>query len=87
VTTYTDAPIRLLDDDGGALIIRRARKDHRCHGNGAAHTAFALDCRGRIVLGECYLEVLWSAPAYASGQRVCSACALAFFGDWVEGTQ
>jgi hypothetical protein len=68
--------------DGG-LVIRTARKDWHCEGNGAAHPTYSAGCWHEIRRGFRYLEVLWSAPAYASGTRVCEACAREFYADWV----
>ena len=69
----------------GALIIRTARKTWECDGNGAgpSRRLFAEDCWDEITPGFRYLEVLWGAPAYASGSHVCEACARQFYVDWV----
>jgi hypothetical protein len=81
---HADQPFFLIDDDGGALKVRRARKVHACDGDGAAHSHKAAQCHGAIEPGEYYLEVLWSAPAYASGNHVCTECAIKFYGEWVR---
>jgi hypothetical protein len=67
----------------GALVVRTARKDWRCEGDGAAHPRYSRGCWREIRQGFRYLEVLWTAPAFASGTRVCEACAREFYADWV----
>lgn len=56
--------IRLLDDDGGSLVLRTARKPHTC-----------ADCGAAIAVGEKHIECYWSTPAYVSGYRYCWRCA------------
>jgi hypothetical protein len=78
--------LELRDNDGGALVVRRARKSHRCEGDGSAADGgrHADGCAGTIEPGEQYLEVLWSAPAYAAGGHVCERCARAYYWGWLE---
>lgn len=76
--------LRLLADDGGALVLRTAAKDHRCDGDGSARHRHADACLHWIAKGEQYLEVLWEAAAYQSGNHVSGLCALEFYGEWVE---
>ena len=76
--------MRLADDDGGSLILRHAAKMHRCDGDGrATEPEHSQACPGTITVGQEYLEVLWSAPAFQSGQHVCAACAVEFYSGWV----
>lgn len=70
-------------DDSG-LVLRQARKEWTCEGDGAAHPTHAPDCPGSIRGGDQYVECLWEASAYQSGSRHTIACAVAFYGVEVE---
>lgn len=74
--------MRIVNDDGGSLVLRRARKEHRCAGSrgGGRH---AEGCPGVIPAGTLYVECYWSTPAYQSGDRFTEPCALALGSEWV----
>lgn len=77
--------LRIVDDDGGSLVLRTARKPHRCSGSqGLADGRHAADCPGEILVGQQYVECYWNTPAYQSGDRFTEACALALGAEWIE---
>lgn len=62
------------------LVLRTARKEHECHGSGGRPNRHADTCAGTIEPTQRYVEVMWEAPAFASGSRVSMECARAFYG-------
>jgi len=78
--------LTLLDDDGGALVIRTARKEHRCFGTATvredgttARRHHAPGCTEVIRPGERYLECYYTTPGFQSGHRYTEPCALEGF--------
>lgn len=63
------------------LISRRARKAHKCRGNGAGgeYRKFADLCPGTIAIGDRYVEYVGEVPAFQSGTAHCVPCYEAFF--------
>lgn len=74
--------LQIVDSDGGSLVLRTARKAHRCAGSmgGGRH---APGCPTTIEVGEVYLECYWTTSAYQSGDRYAGPCALALGPQWV----
>lgn len=85
----SDLTIRLRTDvaqDGG-LVVRTAAKEHRCQGDGSSFHRRTRECEegGEIIApGDQYLDVLWEAPAWSSGDAVCRSCSLEFYSDYVQ---
>lgn len=69
-----------LFEDTEGLLLRTARKDWPCVGDGSWKSRHTPDCEG-IKEGESYVECVWETPAYQSGARVSLACAEAFYTD------
>lgn len=73
----------------GEMVIRRARKQHRCRtmGSYSRHERERLrgwdggpvpaEHSGTIAVGESYVEYLGESPPYESGVRYCYACSVA----------
>lgn len=69
------------------IIIRKARKDWRCWGDGASKANHAPGCSTQILKGQKYVEYVGETPAYQSGSRHSMACAAAFLtSTMVEGS-
>jgi hypothetical protein len=66
------------------LVPRKARKSWACDGDGSASHRHTPDCPRTIESGARYVECLWEAAVYQSGNRVSLPCAIAFYG-WATG--
>lgn len=69
---------KYLDTDH-TLVIRHARKAHRCYRGrtGTCKTIF-------IAPGDRYVEYFGESPAFSSGHRYCWTCGKEVFGEWIK---
>lgn len=68
------------------VLIRTARKDHRCYCN-QHNREDRVEwhwCEEVIHAGSKHPEYVGESPAYQSGHRYCPPCAKWQLGDWVE---
>lgn len=61
--------------DDGNIIIRRARKEHRCHGGYDKSAQQRTVCATPILRGSTYVEYTGESAAFSSGRHYHMRCA------------
>lgn len=71
---------RSVTPESLGLILRVARKQYGCNGDGSASHRHADDCTRIIFPREFYVEYVGDVPAYQSGSRITEECCREFWG-------